>query len=287
VILVTGAAGKTGRAVIGALVQRGAPVRAFVRRPEHATALRPLRPVEVLVGDLMSQEDVVWAARGVSAVYHICPNVSPEELAIGSLLIDAAGSGGARQFVYHSVLRPSSDAMAHHVLKARVEDLLARSGLPRVILRPASYMQNVLASWRRIVDEGVYAVPYALSTRLGMVDLEDIAEVAARVLTEPGHAGRTYELAGAEVLDQTEIAAILSRVLGRPVQSRVVPLDVWERGARAAGLGDYQVATLLAMFRYYEENGFWGRPDTLAALLRRPPTGFAAFVERSAGSRRA
>jgi hypothetical protein len=71
-------------------------------------------------------------------------------------------------------------------------------------------------------------------------------------------------------------------VLGRPVESRVVPHDVWEREARAGGLSSYQVETLLAMFRFYEAHGFWGQPDVLALLLGRPPSSFATFVERIA-----
>jgi uncharacterized protein YbjT (DUF2867 family) len=117
-----------------------------------------------------------------------------------------------------------------------------------------------------------------------MVDLDDVAEAAAIILTGEGHAGATYELAGADVLSPAEVAGILERQLARPVRARAVPLDEWERGARAAGLGEYQVETLLQMFRYYERHGFWGNPRVLTWLLRRPPTTFAAFVEQVAMS---
>jgi hypothetical protein len=60
-----------------------------------------------------------------------------------------------------------------------------------------------------------------------------------------------------------------------------VSLETWERRARESGLGDYQVETLVKMFRYYECYGFWGNPRVLSWLLGRPPTTFAAFVERS------
>jgi nucleoside-diphosphate-sugar epimerase len=116
-----------------------------------------------------------------------------------------------------------------------------------------------------------------------MVDLEDVAKAAAVVLTEPGHAGATYELAGERAMTQIEVAEVLSQQLGRPVRAEVVPLDAWEQQARAAGLGDYQVVTLLKMFRYYEQYGFWGNPRVLGWLLGRAPTTFAAFVERIVG----
>jgi uncharacterized protein YbjT (DUF2867 family) len=162
---------------------------------------------------------------------------------------------------------------------------LFESGLRYTILQPTAYMQNVLAYWSQILEHGVYPVPYAVETRLSMVDLEDVAKAAAIVLTEPGHTGATYELVGEEAMTQVEATEVLSRQLGRPVRAEVVPLDVWEQRARAAGLGDYRTETLIKMFRYYERYGFWGNPRVLGWLLRRPPTTFAAFVERTARER--
>ena len=170
--------------------------------------------------------------------------------------------------------------MPHHWQKLRVEEQLFQSGLDYTIVQPAAYMQNILAYWNRIKDEGVYAVPYAPGARVGMVDLEDVAEAAAVVLTERGHGGATYELAGPDVLSQTEVAQLLGTYLDRPVRVETVPLEQWELGARAAGLGDYQIQTLIKMFRYYEQYGFWGSPRVLQWLLGRPPTTFAAFVAR-------
>jgi uncharacterized protein YbjT (DUF2867 family) len=141
-------------------------------------------------------------------------------------------------------------------------------------------MQNVLAHWDQILKQGIYPVPYAIETRLGMVDLEDVAAAAAVVLTEPGHTGATYELAGEEVLSQAAIAAILSQTLGRPVEARVVPIETWKHRAAASGLSDGQIETLISMFEYYERHGFWGNSHVLGWLLGRPPTAFATFIER-------
>jgi uncharacterized protein YbjT (DUF2867 family) len=279
-ILVTGAAGKTGRTVIRALIARGETVRALVHRSEQARPLEALGAREVLAGDMHDQATMERAAYGVRAVYHICPNISPDEMAIGQAAITAARSAGVEHFVFHSVLHPQTGAMPHHWQKLRVEEKLFESGLPYTILQPSAYMQNVLAHWEQIQAQGVYPIPYAVETRLGTVDLEDVAAAAAVVLTQPGHAGATYELAGAEALTQVEVAAILSRQLGRPVRAEVVSRQVWERGARASGLGDYQVQTLLKMFDYYERYGFWGNPRVLSWLLGRPPAPFAAFVAR-------
>jgi uncharacterized protein YbjT (DUF2867 family) len=282
-ILVTGASGKTGRAVIRALAARAAPVRALAYRPAQVDALKELGARQVVVGDMRDRAAVERAVHGVAALYLICPNMSPDELVIGRLVIDAARAAGGLHLVYHSVLHPQTEAMPHHWQKLRVEEYLFQSGLPYTILQPAAYMQNVLAGWSAIVEQGVYRVPYAVETRLGMVDLEDVAAAAAMVLTQPGHAGAIFELAGSQALTQVEVAAALSEGLGRPVRAEVLPRDVWQQGARAAGLGDYQVQTLLKMFDYYERYGLWGNANLLSWLLGRPPTTFAAFVRRIAG----
>ena len=279
-ILLTGAAGKTGRAVLRALLARGETVRALVHRPEQVQVVEALGAREAVIGDMCSRSIVDRAVRGTRAVYHICPNVSPDEVPIGETVIAAARSAGVEHFVFHSVLHPQTEAMPHHWKKLRVEEQLLESGLPFSILQPAAYMQNILPHWEKIYQAGVYPVPYAAGTRLSLVDLDDVAQAAAVVLTEPGHAGATYELVGTQAISQNELAVILSQRLGRPVHVEVLPLKTWERQARASGLGDYQVEALTRMFRYYAHHGFSGNPHVLSWLLNRPPTTIEAFIDR-------
>ena len=282
-ILVTGAAGKTGQAIVRALARVGQPVRALVYRREQTAALEVLGAREIVAGNIQDPENVIAAADRTRAIYHICPNMHPEEVAIGEIVIAAAKSAGCGRFVYHSVLHPQTERMPHHWHKLRVEEKLFESGLACTILQPAAYMQNVLAGWQDIARRGAYAIPYAAETRINMVDLEDVAEAAARVLTEPGHDGATYELSGPDYLSQIEVAAILSQRLEREIGVEVVPLETWTRRARRSGLGDYQVETLVKMFRYYERFGFRGNAGVLGWLLERAPADFATFVERTAG----
>ncbi len=281
-ILVTGAAGKTGRAVIRALARRRQPIRAFIRREEQDSLVKQLGAQETTVGDLQDPSALAQAVQGVTSLYHICPNMHPSEIEIGRAILTAAQEAGVRRFVYHSVLHPQVEAMPHHWHKLRVEEAIFESGLDYTILQPAAYMQNLQASWESILGDGVYRVPYAPDTRLGMVDLMDVAEVAARVLTETGHVGAIYELAGPDILTQEEAAAVLSQELRRDVRVEQIPRDRWRQQAQAGGLSDFAVNTLLAMFEYYERFGFWGNANVLSWLLKRPPTSFAQFVRRSA-----
>jgi len=282
VTLVTGAGGKTGRAVLRALGAESVPVRALVHREDQTAAAMRDGASEAVVGDMRAVEIMAEATRGARAVYHIPPNMVPDEVAIADRVIEAALAADVEHFVYHSVLHPQTEAMPHHWQKLRAEERLLESGLPFTVLQPAVYMQNVLAYRERIAEDGVYTVPYAADAGVSMVDLEDVARVAAKVLTEPGHEGATYELCGREILSPSEIAEIFARSLGRPVRAEVISRDTWAAGARESGLGDSEVETLLAMFIYYERYGLVGNPNVLEWILGRPATGFKAFVERLA-----
>jgi predicted RecB family nuclease len=113
-----------------------------------------------------------------------------------------------------------------------------------------------------------------------MVDLFDVAEVAAKVLSEAEHAFATYELCGKEPYSAVDIAAIIGEKKGIDVSAAVEDRVLWEKKVRAAGLADYAVETLLKMFNYYEDYDFIGNGMVLSWLLEREPTSFEDFVKR-------
>lgn len=283
-ILITGAAGKTGRTLIKALTRRGDTVRALLRRPEDAAEVRACGAAEVALGDLMDAESIQRALQGIDAVYLICPNMAPLEVEMGRIALQAARQAKVRHFVYHSVLHPQVEAMPHHWNKMRVEELLFSSGLDFTILQPTAYMQNVLAYWRQITTEGLYALPYAPESRLSLVDLADVAEVASAVIGQPHHFGATYELVGTAPLSQHQVAEAFSAVLNHPVRAAAIDRAAWEERARQSGMSDYAVTTLRLMFEYYERYGLWGSPQALTSLLGRAPTIFEDFLKRAVQS---
>jgi uncharacterized protein YbjT (DUF2867 family) len=281
-ILVTAAAGKTGKAVVKALAAKGARVRALVRGSEHTGALLALGAAEVTVGSFEDRAALSRAAAGTRAIYHICPNVSRAEVQYARAVADAGQAQGVGRFVFHSVLHPQIEAMPHHWAKMRVEETLFAEGFDLTILQPTAYMQNILGAWRGVVEDGVFRVPYPVETRLSLVDLDDVAEAAALVLTLDGHVGATYELVGTKPLNQMEVAAAISAVLGREVHAEAEAIEAWEARAGAAGMSEHERATLTAMFRYYAEHGLVGNPNTLRWLLGRAPNDLRAFLNRAA-----
>ena len=279
-IAITGAGGKTGKAVLKALIKRGETVRTLVYSQEKADELIDMGAIEAVIGDMTDLESYRMLFDGVESVYHICPNVHPEELEIGRLSIRAAIEAGLHHFVYHSVLHPQTEKMPHHWLKLRVEEMLLESGLPFTIMQPAPYMQNLLAEKNRIISEGVYRAPYPPETRYSMIDLVDLGEAAALVITEPGHAGSTYELVGVKALAQKDLAYLLEQALGYDVRYQEVSIDEWKEEAEGAGMGRYQVDTLITMFQYYARFGLNGSNFLLKRLLRRKPGSFSDFIYR-------
>jgi uncharacterized protein YbjT (DUF2867 family) len=279
-ILVTGAAGKTGKAVVKALAVKGAMVRALVRRPEHVEKLKQVGAAEVSVGSFEDAGALANAVAGTHAIYHICPNVSASEFDYAREVATAARAHGVKRFVYHSVLHPQIEAMPHHWQKMRTEQMLFAFDLDLTILQPTAYMQNLLGVWRGIAEAGVFRIPYPAGTRLSLVDLDDVAAAATIVLSSDGHGGATYELAGTAPLSQSEVAATISATLNKEIRVEVETIAIWEARARAAGMGDYEAQTLAAMFRYYAEHGLIGNSNTLRWLLGREPNNLADFVSR-------
>lgn len=281
-IAITGAAGKTGIAIIQALAAVGAAVRGLVHRESDQIKVISAGAAASIVGDMEDTMVLAQLLRGAQALYHICPNMHRDEAQIGATMLACAQDAGVQHFVYHSVLHPQTAAMPHHWQKMLTEDRLFASGLPFTILQPAAYMQNLLAYWPTVRQTGRYVVPYPIQTRLSLVDVRDVAAVATRVLTEPGHVGATYELVGTAPRSQAEVAAVMAAKLGQPVVAEELPLATWEAQARANGLPAYALETLGKMFGYYAAYGLVGNPNVLRWLLGRAPTTLDAFIEEVA-----
>lgn len=176
-VAVLGGTGKTGRAVVAALADRGVAAR----------------PVGRADGPLAA------AVAGCTAAYVIAPNLHPDEPAYVAAALAALRSAGVARVVYHSVASPYVPSMPHHLGKAAGEDLVRRSGLAWTILQPGAYLQNLDLG-------GPVEVPYSPDAVFGLLDLADLGRAAALVLTEPGHEGATYELA-TRVTTVRELAA--------------------------------------------------------------------------------
>lgn len=277
-VAVTGAAGKTGRAVIAAAVARGIEVRALVHRDGQADAVRSAGATDVHVGDQRDVATVTTLLRGTDAVYAIAPNLHPDEVVMGRALVAGARRAGVGRVVYHSVVNPQLTAMPHHADKARVEEVLLASRLPATILRPNAYHDNVLGHLDAIRSSGYWEVPYDPFARIASIALSDVADVAATVLAEPGHEHAAHDLSGPELFTPADGARVLSEVLGRVVLARRGDPEAMAGGVAAASRD-----RLRAMFACYDAMGSPGNPATATVLLGRPPTTFRDWARQVLG----
>lgn len=280
-ILLTGANGRTGRAVLRALVARGLPVRAFIRDPAQSASLIELGAKESVVGNMGQPASVRAALEGCATLIHIGPPMHPDEKTMTGHFITAGREFGLRHFIYYSVMHPLRTEVRHHRLKLETEESLVESDLPFTILQPMRYMQHLEPIWKAVGETGVHAMPFSTQVKFNVVDLLDLAEATANVAADASrYAYGTYELAGPEALSQDEMASILSDVLGKRVTARAIPLDELEAKARAAGASDDRVQQMRAMNAHYDKHGFRGNPAVLRMLLGREPGTYKAYVER-------
>ncbi|UMB69605.1 SDR family oxidoreductase [Mycobacterium paraterrae] len=324
-ILVTSAAGGVGRPLVRGLHERGLDVRAFVKNDAQAQLARSDGASEIVVGDLRNRTDLEKALSGVKRTYHAAPTQLIDEVPVAQALIEICTAQGVEHIAFHSVIHPDIDELVHHHQKLLVERLLHDSGLPVTILRPSHYMQNYLEFWE-FIRAGLMPYPVSPTSVMGMVDVEDVAEAAATVLSAPDeHVGKTYDLS-AEALDRNEMAEIWSRVLGHRVTALRLPPNTVDnplvaaptigaavvqsllntklsalphlvRGIRessnARGIRNWPSdarSTYVGMMTYYDTNGLPpGNMADLPKLLGRNPTSYEQFarrVARTAGSGR-
>jgi uncharacterized protein YbjT (DUF2867 family) len=215
-VLVTGATGRVGRAVVDILIDAGVPVRAMTHRSERTAT--PSENVEVVTGDLTVPESLDPALEGVDVVFLVW--TAPPATVPG--VVERLATH-ARRVVFlsapHRTAHPffqQPNPMAS--LYADVERRIAAAGLESTIVRPGVFASNALLWWAPAIRaDGVVRWPYG-AAETAPVDDRDVAAVAARTLYQEGHAGGDYVLTGPESLSQAEQVSIIRDVLGRPIR---------------------------------------------------------------------
>lgn len=213
-ILVTGATGRVGRAVVAELVAAGAPVRALTRQPARANLPAA---VDVVAGDFTQPETLTAALRGVGAIFLVWTAPSATAPAVFERLAESQANvvllSSPHKTPHPFFQQPNPLARTH----AELERLLAATGLPLTILRPGMFASNAAAWWGSAIRAGQpVRWPYG-DAETAPIDERDIAAVAALALRVQGHAGRDYVLTGPQALSQREQVSVISDELRRPV----------------------------------------------------------------------
>lgn len=209
-ILVSGAAGNIGGELVAALARAGEPVRALTR---SAGPGRFPPGVQVAGGDLNDPASLRPALDGADGVFLL-----PGYADMPGVLAEARRAG-VRTVVQLSGMSAASgntgNAITAYMLAS--EQAARESGLEWTILRPAMFMTNTFQWLPQLRNGDLVRAPFG-AARAAVTDPADIAAVAARALTAPGHTGRVYEVSGPEALTAGDRVAILGQVLGRPLR---------------------------------------------------------------------
>ncbi len=268
-ILVTTPSGKVGQELVPLLKARGAALRLGAHSPDKTRAAFP--GLEVVPLDPTRPETHAAAVAGVEAVYLASPGDFPS--APEKALVDAARKAGVKK-----VVKLAAIGVEHSDNPLRqVEEHVKASGLAWTFLHPNWFFQNFSTSGAGGIKAGTMAEP-AGDAGTGFIDARDIAAVAAEALLAPGHEGKLYTLTGAEVLTRAQVAAILSKELGRTV-TYVPVTDEQFRAAVKGHLPPSYTELLSALYGFVRAGYTERQTDTVEQLLGRKPIAFAQFVK--------
>jgi uncharacterized protein YbjT (DUF2867 family) len=282
-VLVLGGTGKVGSQVVKELVARKADVSVLTRSPEKAKGLPA--GVRAVTGNLLEPATVRSVFRGMDGVFLLNP-VGYSESYEGLMAVNGLRLGEVGRVVYLSVQAADEAAyLPHFGSKVGVEAGLKSAGVEWTILRPNNFYQN--DNWFKdaILQYGVYPQPIG-EKGCSRVDVRDIAEAAAIVLTGGGHAGETYNLVGPDALTGTETAAIWSRVLGRPIAYAGNDLDAWEQQFLQY-MPAWMVFDYREMYEFFQTKGFRGTAGDIerqTKLVGHAPRRFEDWAREAAAA---
>ena len=252
-VLVTGATGRQGGAVIRHMLPKGWKLRALTRNPDgHEAQALASQGIEVMRGDLEDPDSIARAAIGAYGIYSVqdfWAVGAKREVQQGKNVANAAKKAEIKHFIYSSVGGAERKTqIPHWESKWEVENYIRQLGLPATVIRPVSFMETYYIDQVEIgILKGKLADPIRGNKPYQTIATDDIGAFVALAFERPSDfIGKALEIAGSE-LTNVEAAKVFSQVLGKPVKFQRIPLPV--------------VRLLLgkefhAMFRWFNDAGY-------------------------------
>jgi uncharacterized protein YbjT (DUF2867 family) len=244
-------------------------------------ALVALPNVEIVEGDMAQPDSLNAALQGVERAMLISSSDSAM-LEVQSNFIEAARKAGVRYVVKLSGILPEIDspfrfARMHGEIEKKLED----SGMAFTHLRAGEFFSSYFRQVRNIVGRGEMILPME-DARIASIDIGDIAEVAATILTGSGHEGKIYPITGPEALSMAEVAEKLSLVTGKPVRYVNIPPEQARLNNLTAGMPPYRADGLFELFAERRKGKEAQVSAVIPTVFGWQPTSFDAFARRNA-----
>lgn len=272
-IAVTGSTGHFGRIVIENLLERGiAPdhIVALARNPEKAAGFAA-RGVQVRQADYEKPETLVAALQGVEKLLFVSGSEAGQRIPQHQNVVDAAKQAGVRLIAYTSIANAGTSGLQLAVEHKATEEMIRQSGIPFVFLRNNWYLENYTGNLASTVEHGVL-LGSADEGRLSAATRADLAIAAGAVIAGEGHEGKIYELGGDVAFTMPELAEVISRESGRPVEYRNLPEDAYAQALAGFGLPEAFARILADSDRGIARGDLFTDSGDLSRLLGRPTT---------------
>jgi uncharacterized protein YbjT (DUF2867 family) len=280
VILVTGATGNVGGALVAALSAAGVPTRALVRSRERGDNLRGY-DVDLAIGSYDDPGSLRAALADVDRVFLMSPaspQAADQELAVVAAVQAEAPEAAVVKLAAAGVDAPGESPVRFVRQHQQVVQALADSGLPTTVLAPGSFLQNLLRQAASVQEQGALYASVG-DAALSHVDVRDVAAVAAHVLTSDGHAGATYTVTGPEALTYAQVAEVFARVLGTPVRAVDVPPEQSREAMTGSGVPEWLADGLLELDDVYRTGAGAVVTDEVQKATGRPARSVEQFVQ--------
>jgi uncharacterized protein YbjT (DUF2867 family) len=278
-ILITGASGSVGKAVLREASRKESKFRATFRSKEEAA--KAPSGCEAVLADYSDRQSLRKAMDGVTSVFVVCSPI-PQLVELESNVLDACKESGVKHVVLHSALGAGDYGKSFSSWHRKVEDKLKTTGMSYTILRPNGFLQNIVAySAPSIRGQGAFYAAMG-DAKVSYLDVGDIAVVAAKALKGGVHAGKTYELNGPEAISNQELAKRISKVAGRTVNYVDIPESAQREAMLGLGMPEWQVAALLELQQYYKQGGGAKTDGLLQALIERDPVALDQYLAANA-----
>jgi NAD(P)H dehydrogenase (quinone) len=269
VILVTGATGRVGYRLMEALADEGTDATAMVRVEAKGADLPGTPRYVVATFDDPPPAEVL---RGFDRVFLLSP-ANEEQATLETVFIDALATAGHRPHIVKVAADGFQDPgcevrfmRSHRQIAAHLDAL----GFPVTYLAPSLYMENLLAAADTIREEGTIAAP-AGRGKVGFVAAKDVAALAARVLTSPGHDGAIYVVTGPELLGYADVAARVSAVFARQVDYENQSAKRARALMLASGMDGWEADGNLELFEWVRDGGAATVTDTVREVTGADP----------------